>query len=272
MESLDASAWRSLLSLVFYPLPFLCLLVLLSLVLRARKRFKAGKFFGILAFLWFLLTTTSPIPNYLVGRLESQYPALLKAQLEGVAGVSHILVLGAGHTDNPALPLNGQLSETEMFRLVEGIRLHQIFPNSTLVTSGAKGKKNHESQATVAGRQAVQLGVPADKIDSLTTTTNTMTEALAFKQRYGDQTRFWLVTDAVHMPRAVKWFERFGLQPIPSPTNHLIKDEPQNRDFQLLPSSKSLSKMETAMHEYLGMLWMEILDRFGKLEQYKQIN
>ncbi len=263
---------RSLISSFFLPIPFFCLLAIIWVLLKSKKCHLASRIAGWLTIFWFLLTTTSPIPNYLVERLESQYPALLKAQLEGIAGVSHILVLGAGHTDNPALPLNGQLSETEMFRLVEGIRLHQIFPNSTLVTSGAKGKKNHESQATVAGRQAVQLGVPADKIDSLTTTTNTMTEALAFKQRFGNQTRFLLVTDAVHMPRAVKWFERFGLQPIPSPTNHLIKDEPQNRDFQLFPSSKSLVKMETAMHEYLGMLWMEILDKSGKLEQYKQIN
>lgn len=273
MEALgifDSSFWRSLLSLPFYPLPFLCLITIGILLCRWRKRFRLAKVLGYLAAIYFLAVSTSPLPNFLLAQLEAAYPPILQPLKLDTS--PKILVLGAGHNDNPALQLPNQLTDSELYRLVEGIRLQRMMPEGILVTSGAKAPTNHEPQALVAKKVAISLGVPPEKVDTLSTTTNTMDEAINYKRRFGVDSPLILVTDAVHMPRAVRWFRKFSLNPIAAPTNHRIKDEPQNRGQNLFPNSSSISRMETVIHEYLGILWMEVLDRSGRLEQHRQIN
>lgn len=266
----DSSFWRSLISLAFYPLPFLCLLAIGILLCRWRRQFRLAKALGYLAMIYFLAVSTSPLPDFLVHQLEATYPPILQVPNTDVS--PKILVLGAGHTNNPSLQLPNQLTHSELYRLVEGIRLQRLLPNSLLVTSGGKSRTNHEAQAVVAKKVAVLLGIPEENMDTLVSTTNTMDEALHFKQRYGTDNPLILVTDAVHMPRAMRWFRKFGLDPIAAPTNHRIKDEPKNRGINLLPNSSSITDMEIVIHEYLGILWMRLLDWSGSLDKYRQNN
>lgn len=266
----DTIFYRSHLSFPFYPLPFLCLIIIGILLCRWRKRFWLAKVLGYLAIMYFLAVSTSPLPNFLLHQLEATYPPIL--QVPNLVVSPKILVLGAGHNDNSSLQLPNQLTDEELYRLVEGIRLQKLLPNSLLVTSGGKSRTNHEAQAVVAKKVAVLLGIPEVNLDTLVSTTNTMDEALHFKQRYGTENPLILVTDAAHMPRAMRWFHKFGLNPIAAPTNHRIKDEPQNRGINLLPNSSSIIKMEIVIHEYLGILWMRLLDWSGSLDKYRQTN
>jgi uncharacterized SAM-binding protein YcdF (DUF218 family) len=207
-----------------------------------------------------LLISTSPLPNFLLDSLEKQYPPLRDVSTLPRDSGWLILVLGAGHTDNPALPVTNQLSETELVRLVEGIRLYRLLPGSRLVTSGRKGKDDRQSQAAVVRKAAIALGVPPEQVDTLAFTINTRDEALHFREKFGPATPLLLVTDAVHIPRAMQWFRKMGLQPIAAPTNHQLKDEPSKRPLRLLPNSGSISRMEMVVHEYLGMVWLGMRD------------
>jgi uncharacterized SAM-binding protein YcdF (DUF218 family) len=85
-------------------------------------------------------------------------------------------------------------------------------------------------------------------------------EALHFRERFGPQARLILVTDAVHLPRAMKWFQAAGLDPVPAPTNFILKDPPGERPLGLMPGSNHIEKMEKAVHEYLGMVWLGMRD------------
>jgi uncharacterized SAM-binding protein YcdF (DUF218 family) len=61
------------------------------------------------------------------------------------------------------------------------------------------------------------------------------------------------------MPRAIMHFRHAGLNPIPSPTNFIIKqNQKQDQNWFFIPSSTNIHSMETIFHEYLGILWAKI--------------
>jgi len=52
---------------------------------------------------------------------------------------------------------------------------------------------------------------------------NTQQEAEQYKLLFGDSAQLILVTSALHMPRTMFLFQKEGLYPVATPTNHLIK-------------------------------------------------
>ena len=57
------------------------------------------------------------------------------------------------------------------------------------------------------------------------------------------------------MPRAMYLFRQNGLDPLPAPTNHLIRQSYRFNFFSYLPATRSISLSEQAIHEYLGILY-----------------
>lgn len=70
--------------------------------------------------------------------------------------------------------------------------------------------------------------------------------------------RFMLVTSAIHMPRSMALFRKSGLNPIPAPTNYIVVKQSRVHPRAFFPGADSLDKMEAAVHEYLGLIWMHI--------------
>ncbi|HEY5497457.1 MAG TPA: ElyC/SanA/YdcF family protein, partial [Syntrophales bacterium] len=70
--------------------------------------------------------------------------------------------------------------------------------------------------------------------------------------------RFILVTSAIHMPRSMALFRKFGMNPIPAPTNYMVVKQSRFHPRAFFPGSDSLRKTEAAIHEYLGLIWMRI--------------
>jgi uncharacterized SAM-binding protein YcdF (DUF218 family) len=139
-------------------------------------------------------------------------------------------------------------------RVAEGIRVHRLVPESTIVFSGYKGKLS-ESQAEVSADAAISLGVDPVNTAVLTTTRTTLDEAETFYSAFGPGGTLILVTDAIHMPRAMRLFRASGLDPVPSPTNHIIKRN-SVRDRKLpLPAAGHIRNLENAVHEYAGLMW-----------------
>jgi uncharacterized SAM-binding protein YcdF (DUF218 family) len=85
-------------------------------------------------------------------------------------------------------------------------------------------------------------------------------EAYEYKRLFGDSTHLILVTSASHMPRSVSIFKRAGLSPVPAPANHLVKKPEVKPLLWWFPSSKNIEKSESAIHEYVGMLWYRLED------------
>jgi uncharacterized SAM-binding protein YcdF (DUF218 family) len=150
---------------------------------------------------------------------------------------------------------DGEIDErSEEIPLSGTKRLIDKVTKVTLVLSGYGGRLSL-TQAEVLAKTAVSLGVDPADIKLLTTTKNTSDEAKTYFREFGKKTKLILVTDAVHMPRAMKLFRKAGLDPVPAPTNHIIKHGTVKSPFTWMPSSSNIYKMEVAMHEYGGLVW-----------------
>ncbi len=237
------------------PLPlFFGLLILAGLV---RKRRRTSGLLFVLAVLWLLAVSTSPLPNMLVGSLESRYAVFSAGEFNHRGEAVHILVLGGGHSNDTRLPANNRLTTTALGRLAEGIRLHRQMPGSLLVTSGWSSTGD-VTQAEMLARTAILLGVDSAGIVMQKSPGNTMEEALEYKRMFGDTARLVVVTSALHMPRAMLAFRKAGLDPVAAPTNHIIKMSKKRDAWFWVPSAGNIGKVESAWKEYAGIGWYRI--------------
>lgn len=232
-------------------------LLILSVLGIAWSHFKAKSrgttFFIIVALLTLLGTATPWIPNAMMDQLESQYSQLRDVSQLGVDSPD-IMVLGSSHIVDPDLLSKDYLSAPGAFRLMEGLRILELFPGSKLVVSGY-GNRSSKSHADILREVALSQGVDAKDIVVLSKPTNTAEEAELYNDRSPKDHRLILVTSAAHMPRAMKIFQNRGLDPIAAPTDFRHKVDPNfvSRGFNLSPHY--MRNFHLAMHEYLGLLW-----------------
>ncbi len=67
---------------------------------------------------------------------------------------------------------------------------------------------------------------------------------------------FYLVTSAMHMPRAKALFEKQGLHPIAAPAYYAtVKGRSYPFWQHCLPNIGNLVRFHAVWHEYLGQLW-----------------
>jgi len=237
-----------------HPVFISILLLLLGVFFRSNGKKMSARVSFFLSASLFFGASTSLVPNYLIGKLESRYPVCDPGQLPLSDQPIPIIVLGAGYGYAEKLPPLNRLSTTTLGRLVEAVRIYQALPNAKV--AGSAGQVTQPiSQAQAIAEGALALGVPSSDTLQVRGALNTWEEAGKFAERFGKGSRVVIATDAIHMPRAMILFEGRGLQPIAAPTNHHIKTEIPLTLFDFLPSTTSLRKTELVMHEYLGILW-----------------
>ena len=258
---------RYLVNQLLNPLVLFWLIIGLALILRKRNKKWST---NLIAFggIWLLLFTTPILPNLLVNQFEKEYPPLRQYTPNQGNKVTHILVLGGGHTSDPRLTSGNQLSEQSLARLMEGIRIHQMVPNSKLVFSGFSGEGFHNTHADIIAAASIDLGIAPKDTLKIETPKNTRQEAIDYKDRYGIEHALILVTSAMHMPRAMMHFEKAGLNPTAAPTNYLFKRDKLFSWWHIKPSSTNLKKIGRVFHESIGFLhgWYE-----WSLEETKKI-
>jgi len=234
------------------PLPIGVFFIVLALLLLYKNKTKPAKLMLSLSIIWLFLFSYAPIANKLLHSIESRNQTLYEAP----KNIQYIYVLGGGHHTDATLPITSQVVETSVVRLNEGIRLyHQLDEKASIIVSGHSGLFDPTSHAVMQKKLALALGVKQEKILLRPEPRDTQEEAKAAKELVGDAA-FILVTSASHMTRALNFFKKEGLNPIPAPTNHLASiQHPNYTDFF---SSDALVKSRIAFHEYLGLFWQKI--------------
>lgn len=231
-------------------LNLIILLSVLAFLFYRTHRRRAGTVLTFFTVALFILFSTNYLPGYLIGRLESQHQTFV---IGSVNAGDHIFihVLGGGYNLDQKLPALGQLSLGSLGRLCEGIRIHKLLKKSTLVVSGniASGDA---SMASVIRKAAISLGVDSLRIEMLEAPATTREEAQVFAERFGSRANVIVVTDAVHMPRAMKFFEEEGIRATAAPTNYLIKKDDNPFDLKWLPSVENFLLMDRVWREFFG--------------------
>jgi len=225
-------------------------LILLSLT----RRRKAGKIFVLIGIIFLGMLSYDGVSDRLLRPLEYQYPPLLS--LENIQNVKWIVVLGGGHTSDSKLPITSQVSEASLIRLVEGIRLYRGVPKSKLILSGGRPFEKI-SNAQVLADVAIGIGVKKQDLILEDISKDTEDEARLI-QEIVSQEQFVLVTSASHMPRSMALFKKLGMDPIPAPTDYLVKESQKMSPGMFYPGVSGLSKAERAFHEYLGIVWSKL--------------
>lgn len=248
---------KKIISPFLTPLSASLLLALLGLFfLWYTRRQKTGKVLVTMSTLLLGFFSYGVLCDMVVRPLELKYPPI--TDFQALKDVKWVVVLSGGCGVDPALPLSTYLSEASLIRLSEGIYIHNRLPATKLILTGRSAFKGITPVAEVMGDVAMEWGVKPEHIVIETKATDTKDHPIYVEEIVG-RDRFILVTSASHMPRAMGLFRKQGMEPIPAPTDYMVK----KRDGGLspgvfFPSSEALETAERAIHEYLGMVWARL--------------
>lgn len=228
------------------PLPLLLLLSLISLWLCWRKN-PAGRWLASLSLLFLWFASSNIATDRLAAPLEFAH-----SPYQPATAIDNIMVLGCHHQSYPHLPLSSQLELCSLARLQAAVAIWHQYPDARLWLSGEISGQN--TQHTDIMRQvAMSLGVNPAQIHLIGDVYNTQQEAAALAPKIVDQ-RNVLVTSAMHMPRAYRWFSYYGAEVNTAPTHFQIR-YPLNHFSarRAIPSASAMQTLHYAWYEYLGL-------------------
>lgn len=252
-----------LLANLLKPLTVVCLLLLAGVVvLRRPERRRLGLCLVGAATALLLLVAMSPFAGRAIIRAERGFARFdirsLPAETSG--RIRHVVVLGSGHTSDPALPLTSQLGGAALSRIVEAVVILRQLPDAGLIVMGGR-IYDPLPHAEILRSMAVALGVGSDRIIADPGPMSTREEVAAVR-KIVDSNPFVLVTSASHMPRAVHMFRAAGMNPIPAPTSHARAPIGFSLD-SLFPSTSHIGEAEIIEYELLGSVWQRVLRFVG---------
>lgn len=237
----------------------LLLLFLLCVLGFAMSRGRGGWVFYGLAFVLFVASGCGPLPAWLLVHLQAPYatrPAVTWASRNA------IVVLGVGTSRVAA---TGEVGPTVFAggRLTEGYTLYRACKQSgndcKLIVSGGDPFRNGMTEAAAYGEVLLGMGVDRSDLMLETRSFNTWQNAQFVQpmlKAYAPQ-RVVLVSSAVHLRRAQKFFEHFGIDALPVRADYL------DARLTWFPNGWNMSLTEAALHEYLGVLTYYMYNAFG---------
>lgn len=230
------------------PLSLAALLLILGCCCLWLKRYRGARWFVTCGLVLLLVSSCTAISDLSLLPLEEQYP-----KWDGKpSSLALVVVMGASQSDAPRLPITNRPNSAAVYRMLEAIAVYRANPGSKLLLSG--GEKHVPLMAQVAST----IGIPPIDIVLQQRAHDTEDEVALLAPMVRGQ-RFAVVTSAAHMPRTVQLFHSAGLYPQPVPAHFLDRENPHPnwRDFGL-PNADSLARTEFAVHEYLGLAWLQI--------------
>jgi uncharacterized SAM-binding protein YcdF (DUF218 family) len=260
---MDLTAISKLLVRLTEPGTVLALCLALGVVLqwlRRRSLIFIGHALTLLAALGFLAIVLFPVDQWFARPLEDRFPRPpWPDQIDGV------LLLSAAQqpylSATRGTPIQ-QLGEGDMAAVVELLRR---YPQARLIFSGGPAGAPMTA-ADVARGIFNQLGVDQRRVTYENRSRNTwenLTLSRELAQPKPDET-WLLVTQALHMPRAMGVAQQIGWRLAPWPTDYLTPggDAPALRRRSL---GRNLQMVDAALHEWVGLVVYRLTGRSAAL-------
>ena len=205
--------------------------------------------------LFFLLTL--PITAMSLMSLIEDYPALDNNTIMNSSAQAIVILGGGRYADTPEYS-GDTVSGSTMERLRYGAHLHRQNRLPILVTGGSPLEPRIPEAQLMANTLINELSIKPRWIEgeSRTTAENALfSKALMERDNI---TEVFLVTHAWHLYRAVRMFEKQGIQVIPAPTafSGLKSSSPDFGDF--IPNAAAMRTSYYALHELLGQIWYKL--------------
>ncbi len=162
-----------------------------------------------------------------------------------------IVVLAAGvRRQPPGIGAFSRLSPTSVVRILEGVSLARRHPEAWLIFAG------HRSEAAMFQRGLAALGpIGRDRvlIDDQASSTDRAARGVAALLAARGLDSAWLVTSALHVPRALLAFRHNGVATCPYPVDYTA--QPNARPWWIFPPPQGLERADKLAHEALGLAW-----------------
>lgn len=241
----------------------LLLLVLFGVLFSSLRQRRAGRWLERVAFAMtgLLLVLSMPVVGYLSqGSLEWSYPP----SSEVPSAADAIVVLSGNVQIDGMADAHLQLGDETLFRCWHAFQLYQRSGGCRIIVAGGRvpGTPANETLAEIMRDFFVSVGVPAAEVtleEQSTTTHENARNTSNLISSLGCE-RIFLVTSAIHMRRAESCFARQNVNVIPCPCNHnALRLDPL--PFSIIPSVSGIRLVQSAAHEWLGLLWYWVRDR-----------
>lgn len=241
--------------LAAFLLPPLSLVILGGLGWWLAKRFRfAGNAIIITSITLLLVLSTGAGSRLLVAPLENRS---LPVSNPKMVDAKAIVILGGGRSfAAPEDDNRDQPSAQTLVRLRHGARLYRMTSLPILVSGGAPDRGGESEAAVMARALREDFQIPVRWIEDTSENTAQNAAHAAEMLREAGIDRVLLVTDAMHMPRAMQIFSKTRLTVVPAPTDFRSRKPLSAADF--IPSAGGLQTSHYALHEWIGMAWYRL--------------
>ncbi|KTD32829.1 membrane protein [Legionella nautarum] len=210
----------------------------------------------LFVFLLLIFFSTGWLAESLTRSLEDDYLPIMAPDPK----IHWVVVLSGGQAEKESMPPNSLLSTVSIKRLIEGLRLYRQLPAAKLLLSGG-GYGFEVPEANNLSQVAAWFAIPPSNIVLETGSINTADQVKAIKLLVHNEP-FYLVTSALHMPRAMQLCWAQGLHPIAAPTDFTLYWNDERWAKRYLPTPQNLFYLSLAMHELLGRIWAKMHQDF----------
>jgi uncharacterized SAM-binding protein YcdF (DUF218 family) len=243
---MDLFLLKKIISALIMPLSIIIIFLVLAIIFyHYKKRFSYACL--IAATLLLTLGSFRPFANLVMAPIENEHVAFTRSS----EPVDYIIILGCRHTTEAQLPATSELGICSLQRLVEAIRIFRMHPEAHLITSGFAGH-DETSNAEKVKEAAMLLGIPERKIIVESFPQDTEEEAELIAPRVTGK-NVVLITNSDHMPRAIKYFQLQGVDPIAAPAGKWIKGNDNEKNWPYyIPKVRNLDQTTHAWYESLG--------------------
>ena len=242
--------------LAAFLLPPLSLVILGCLGWWLAKRFRlAGNAIVIASIALLLVLSTGAGSRLLVAPLENRS---LPVPNPKMVDAKAIVILGGGRSfAAPEDDNRDQPSAQTLARLRHGARLYRMTGLPILVSGGAPDRGGESEAAVMARALREDFHIPVRWLEDTSENTAQNAAHAATMLREAGIDRALLVTDAIHMPRAMQIFSKTGLTVMPAATEFRSRKPLSVADF--IPSAGGLQTSHYALHEWIGMVWYRLI-------------
>lgn len=237
--------------------------LIIGLYLRRRQTHRTLSRISIgLGFLVPILAFNNGFADLLNRNLEHAHPAMPPTVGPNTPRPAYLAVLGGGQIENPAFAHVTQLVNASRSRLVEGVRLANLFPHAKLLMCGPQGSAHSKPHAAFLAESAQELGVSPSRIRQLSHGRDTYGEIQEIASVVGTSP-VGIVTSAWHMPRAMAMAQQAGLNAIACPSDYRTGSPAPHFSYWFTFAPGAYETTERALREYLGLLWAHFRGQTG---------
>jgi len=245
---------KKIISFFIMPYGFAITLLLLSIIAFKKGSKRVYFWLTAISFIVLFISSYRYITNTLLYPIEHSKISL-PYKIDSKS-IKYIHILGSGYSDDTTLPISSRLSESGLKRVLEGYFQYKKYPHSKLIITGYRYINTNVTYTQVAVELLQKLGVPRGDIIATDKTKDTEEEAKFAHSIVGEQ-NYILVTSASHMKRALYIMMKYNLHPIPIKTDY---HSSKKNHLLIFPNPMAMRDSQTALHEYIGLLWYKIKD------------